>query len=154
MNARYLFEHQFLPQCLFSEDHRDRFLLNLLNGKEDFLLRALNNLSKKTNGDCPYSKDDISVHPILHEGKEGRPDLYIIAIKMPEPRSFSECSSVFICFDKEGKKYKYFTKELSFDSDFMLCSWTDDGHSNYGETPDGNNVLFDMISRIFFNEQP
>ncbi len=56
MNARYLFEHQFLPQCLFSEDHRDRFLLNLLNGKEDFLLRALNNLSKKLMEIVPIQK--------------------------------------------------------------------------------------------------
>ena len=154
MKARYNFEHQIIPQLLFSKKHRNGFLMKLINDKEDFLLQVFNDLYEKGNKECPYSNKDISIHFIGYPEKASIPELYIIAIKMPEPKFLSQCSSVFICFDENMKNYMYFTKELEFDSSFMLCGWENNEiHNNYGEAPEGNEALFDRISSIFFSTQ-
>ena len=154
MKARYLFEHQFIPNSLFSDDHGILFLMALTKGKEDFLLSVYRDLWESEETEFPYTQKDISVHPILYEGKGKRPDLHVTAIKMPSPEQFSQCSSVFICFDENMENIQYFTKELSFDSTFMLCSWTAEGHINHGGAPEGNEALFEKISNTYYGMNP
>lgn len=153
MKARYLFEHRFLPESVFTKQYRPSFLMTLLNEKEAFLLQVIKKLWKTESMECPFNETDFLVYPTRLTSKEDdSPALYMIAIKMPEPKVFSQCSSVFICFDEEEECFQYFTKELSFDGSYLLCSWSEDRiHSNYGEAPEGNEALFEMIYYAFFN---
>ena len=151
MEARYVFEHQFIPDLLFSKDEGLLFLMALTRGGGDYLLRSFRQLWKGEEADFPYTEKDYSVHPLLHRGEGDRPDLRVIAVRMPPPERFPDCSAVFICLDEKLENIRYFTKELSIDGSFMLCGWSAGGvHSNHGTAPDGLDDLLEKISRIYY----
>lgn len=123
----YLYEHKLLPKYYFQM--KDRFVMALLNGSEEFLRGFLENLYKDENRECPFTKEQFGL-------KVGRlsEKLMLVRIVFPTPETAPLCYYAFLIFDESFEKACFFTLERGADEkEMFLCSWNRDGqHTNYG----------------------
>lgn len=147
MNARYALEHKILPDLLHS-DRGKAFLMTLVQKKEAFLADLFSIAGE--DGASPYTKKDFQVLPVRFPGDETSPEVAMIAIRMPPAEAPTQCSYILICHDMKLENIEYYTKEASFGSLSMLCSWSADGaHLNYGTAPEDPQELLDKVLGLY-----
>ena len=72
-----------------------------------------------------------------------------IKIDMPTPTCAPECYNIFITFNEDMSKIRYFTLEYNdIVNSYFLCSWHDQKHFNYGKIEDINSKE-EILTKIY-----
>lgn len=123
----YIYEHKVLPQYFY--EMKDKFIMALVNGEEEFLHGFLKSLYENEKAECSCSKEQFGV-------KTGRlsEKLMLARIVFPTPQTAPLCYYAYLIFDAEFEKAKYFTLERgASEEEMFLCEWNKNGeHINYG----------------------
>ena len=125
--VRYVFEHRILPQWFYED--KEQFVGLLLHDK-NVLFRVINNIFEKEEVSNPYTEDDFGV--IASKVTE---DVLMIKITFPAPEEEPLCYCSYLFFDHDFEKINYFCIEKGneYGENYpFVCSWDEDGHSNYG----------------------
>lgn len=154
---RYYFEHNFLPQTLYSEKGK-QFLYTLLEKKEKLFIELMNLLGSEDQLPCPYQESDYDIKAKVVEAKEDLPSFVILTVALPKPEGVPLCSCLYICHDIQFGNIRYYTVEQSFENKFVLSGWDEQGsHINFGEAPEEEDDRFLKISELysgFLREHP
>ena len=151
MEVRYLLEHKFLPQVLFSAQGKKTVIL-LMNEHGSVLVRMMELLGSKLDPHyrCPYRAEDYRFSGRVYGGEDGTAKSYVLRIDMPAPESPPLCHAVYICHDENCAHICYYTLEESLDGARCLCGWSPDGcHINYGPAGEGPDELTVRVSGLY-----
>ena len=145
-DARYQFEHKFLPGMFF--EHPEA-LITLLLDDASKLCSIIGDIFDYAKIENPYSPDDFKAEPVKIDENN-----YAIQITLPEP--FTEPLSYFhyIFFDIDFKKTAYFCLEKGNDffgkEEPFLCGWdSDHNHLNFGNCPLDEKIAFLRCLELF-----
>lgn len=123
----YTYEHKVLPQFYF--ELKEKFVMALVNGGEEFLHGFLQPMYKNEEGECPFKKEQFGM-------KAGRlsDKLMLVRVVFPTPENAPLCYYAYLIFDEAFETARYFTLERGMDEKTMfLCEWNTKGeHRNYG----------------------
>lgn len=150
---RYFFEHQLMPNQFFH--NTIPFLFELIgDGEEDHrnigehVFRMFLRDAKKANVSVLYSNEDVQAE--LWDLDNGD---YMLRIDMLEPQESLQCKTIFLLFNTDFSHLRYFTVELMETKwkhkRYVLCEWTQDGHSNYGLVPNDFGKIETLIVEKF-----
>ena len=150
---RYYFEHQLMPKYFFEDTIP--FLTELIGDGEDqthdigcAVYNIFEDVARKAEVIVPYSPEDFQGNLWTLNGNE-----YVLRIEMPEAQESPQCKAIYLLFTTDFSHLRYFTVELLEikwkRKRYVLCEWTQDGHSNYGPVPNDFGKIETIIAEKF-----
>ena len=147
--ARYYFEHQFLPAVFYDPK------INLpisLKQNPDAIRQNWKNILLKNSIEDIYPDDAWGV-----QGFELDPHNAMYRILCPAPQKEPQCYWIYLFFRYDFTKIAYFTVESGglFGPEAFLCSWDrEHKHQNHGNVPIDIEKALDAAIPVFLNMPP
>lgn len=147
--VRYMFEHGILPDLFYRDS---QLLVGLILHDKNALFRIIDEIFNNENIENPYSEEDFDAYPIKISD-----EVIVLCVNMPEPEEEPLCHCMYMIFNSDFDKLRYFTIERAGNDSTnypFVCAWDADGnHLNFGRcTFEEKNDLISCLDLFIESE--